>query len=264
MRIAFGEYRFTRLLALLVLACVSLPKAAYAQSVGTITQLTGTAQIERAGVTTPAAVSMPIQLHDKITTAPASTAVVGLVDNGQITVNESSTLVIDDSVVVHGVTAPSKVSLVTGSLRALILGDLRSAGGGFEIHTPNAIGAVRGTDANVAYTQGGQPRPGFKDCTQFTDFYVNEGKLYVTNAINQNLPGQEVETGHQITVACGYYAGSTGGSGMGGFFATDSVFIGAGLATVTGVTLGTLAGTGVIGSTSSSPPPRTPLVTTKH
>jgi len=255
MRIACGGYRLTWLLALLVLACVSLPKVAYAQSVGTITQLTGTAQIERAGVTTPAAVSMPIQLHDKITTAPASQVVIGLVDNGQITLNESSTLLIDDSALVHGVAAPTKVGLIGGSLRALILGDLRTAGGGFEIHTPNAIGAIRGSDANASYVDG-QPRPGYKNCTQFTDFYVNEGRLYVTNAINPNIPGQEIHTGQQLTVACGFYLGanSAGGAG-GGFFATNALFIGAGLFGVTAITIPTLAATGTIGSNNSAPTP---------
>jgi hypothetical protein len=145
-------------LGLIVLVCAGLPAAAQADvTVGTITQLAGPVQIERAGITTNAAVAQPVQLHDKITTGSGGQLTIGLVDNGSITLSPSSTMIIDDSALVHGVIAPTKVGLLGGTLRAIILGDLRGAGGGFEIHTPNAIGAVRGTDVTATYTETTPP-----------------------------------------------------------------------------------------------------------
>ncbi|HEY6418197.1 MAG TPA: FecR domain-containing protein [Candidatus Binataceae bacterium] len=144
----------------LMLASAGMPAAAHAETtVGTITQLSGTAQIERAGITSNAAVALPVQLHDKITTGSGSQLTIGLVDNGSLTLSPSSTMMLDDSALVNGVAAPTKVGLIGGTLRAIILGDLRGAGGGFEIHTPNAIGAVRGTDVTVHYTNSVPPTP---------------------------------------------------------------------------------------------------------
>lgn len=234
---------------------IALPGTALAQAtVGTITQLTGTATVERAGATSNAAISMPIQLHDKLTTGRGSQLTIGLVDNGVLTMSDSSTMVMDDSTLVHGIGAPTKVGLIGGTLRSLILGDLRSAGGGFEIHTPNAIGAVRGTDVTTTYTDG-TPRSGYKDCTQFTDFDVQEGELYVTNALNPSAGGEDVKTGHRITVACGYYPGGTSAAGAGGFLGLSTgtwLAGGAGLLAATGTGLGVAAGTGGIGGGGSS------------
>src|SRR5580658_7720492 len=143
--------------AFLVVA-VSLLKtavpAAHAQStVGTITQIQGTANIQRAGATIAAATNMPILLHDKISTEANSSLTIGLVDNSSLQLGASSTLTIDNSILVNGVGAPSQVGLLGGHLHSIIVGAMRGSSTTFEVNTPNAIGAVRGTEWDTGYDE---------------------------------------------------------------------------------------------------------------
>ncbi|MGA7873550.1 MAG: FecR family protein [Candidatus Binatus sp.] len=138
-------FRTAALFALVMLTLVAAVPAAHAQNtVGTITQLQGVANIERNGATTPAKMNELIMLHDKIMTGPNSSLTIGLVDKSFMQLTASSTLTIDESVLVNGVGAPTKVGLLAGDLHSVILGAMRSSS--FEVHTPNAVGAVRGTD----------------------------------------------------------------------------------------------------------------------
>ncbi len=140
-------FRTAALFGLAMLTFVSAVPAAHAQNtVGTITQLQGVANIERNGATTPARMNEPVMLHDKIMTGPNASLTIGLVDKSFLQLTASSTLTIDEGVMVNGVGAPSKVGLLAGDLHSVILGAMRSSSTSFEVHTPNAIGAVRGTD----------------------------------------------------------------------------------------------------------------------
>src|SRR5260370_18084816 len=139
--------RMAALLGLVMLTLVAAVPAAHAQNtVGTITQLQGVANIQRNGATTPAMVNEPVMLHDKIMTEPNASLTIGLVDNSSLQLTASSTLTIDESVMVNGVGAPSKVGLLAGDLHSVIAGAMRSSSTTFEVHTPDAVGAVRGTD----------------------------------------------------------------------------------------------------------------------
>jgi hypothetical protein len=148
-----------RAAGLAIFALLVLGGAALAQNaaVGTVTEVKGTAQLERAGATSPLATGTALMLHDKIVTGADSEVVVSIVDKSQLTIGPATTMTIDDSAVVDGQPAPTKVGLLKGTLRSLILGELRSAAGGFEIHTPNAIGAVRGTDVTVTVSETPPP-----------------------------------------------------------------------------------------------------------
>lgn len=138
--------------ALAIIATLSLAPTARAQNtVGTITQLTGVGHIERNGATTPAVLNEPVLLHDKISTDPNSSLTIGLVDNSFMQMTASTTLTIDESVLVNGVGAPTKVGLLGGDLHSVITGAMRGSSSTFEVHTPNAVGAVRGTDFWVHY-----------------------------------------------------------------------------------------------------------------
>ncbi len=58
-----------------ILLCVmvlALSQSAWAQRAGAITQLTGTAQVLRAGVANNVPLTMPVELHDRLTTAADS------------------------------------------------------------------------------------------------------------------------------------------------------------------------------------------------
>ncbi len=52
---------------------------------------------------------------------------------------------------VNGVGAPRQVGLLGGELHAVINGAMRGSSTTFEVHTPNAVGAVRGTDFKISY-----------------------------------------------------------------------------------------------------------------
>ena len=150
--------RISSLPGLIVIATLSFASGAHAQNtVGTITQLSGVAKIQRNGATAPATVNEPIMLHDRISTDPNSSMTIGLVDNSFMQLNASSTLTIDESVLVNGVGAPIKVGLLGGDLHSVIVGAMRGSPTQFEVHTPNAVGAVRGTDFWVHYDTNGRP-----------------------------------------------------------------------------------------------------------
>jgi hypothetical protein len=150
-------YNLIRVASLAALAVLVFGGVALAQNVGTVTEVKGTAQIQRAGATLPVATGTALMLHDKIVTGADSEVLVSIVDQSKLTIGPSTTMTIDDSALVDGQPAPTKVGLVKGTLRSLILGELRSAAGGFEIHTPNAIGAVRGTDVTITVSETPPP-----------------------------------------------------------------------------------------------------------
>jgi len=143
---------------LVMLTVVAAASAAHAQNtVGTITQLQGVASIARNGATNPATLNEPIMLHDQIVTNPNASMTIGLVDNSFLQLASSSSLTMDESVIVNGVGAPSKVGLLGGGLHSVIVGAMRGSSTTFEVHTPNAVGAVRGTDFWVHFDRNARP-----------------------------------------------------------------------------------------------------------
>jgi len=234
------------LAVLAMVAIVAIAPAANAQStVGTITQLAGTANIQRAGATIAVAPNMPVMLHDRIATDANGSLTIGLIDNSSLQLGASSTLVIDDSVLVNGVGAPSKVGLLGGNLHSIIVGAMRGSSTTFEVNTPNAIGAVRGTDFEM-HTDN-NARQGYPDCFQFTDLSVDDGTVQFCNTATPP-ECKDIKKGEHSTMACGGFAGAGGGAG--GLGAVGATAIGVGLAAGAGV--GIAAGAGAFGG--SSPP----------
>jgi|ERR1700722_3348213 len=234
-------------LGVLAIVVTAIAPAAHAQStVGTITQLTGAANIQRAGATIAAAPNMPVMLHDRIATEPNASLTIGLVDNSSLQLGSASSIVIDDSVMVNGVGAPSKVGLLQGDLHSLIVGAMKGSSTTFEVNTPNAIGAVRGTDFQMHTDNNG--RQGYPDCFQFTDLSVDNG---VVQFCNTATPPEckDIKAGEHSTMACGGFAGA-GGAGAAGLGAVGATVVGVGLAAGAGV--GIAAGAGAFGG--SSPP----------
>ncbi len=206
-----------------------------AQNVGTITQLTGSAGVQRGAAALPAAVNMPVQLHDRLTTQPSSSLTISMIDNSSLQLGPSATLSLDDSMLVNGTAAPSKVGLLGGSLHSLITGAMRGGSPTFEVHTPNAVGAVRGTEFDTTYTEG-TTRSGYPDCRQFTDFWVQDGTVNVSNPLNPGAGSKDVHKGERTTVACGAFL--VGGAGFSPGFAA------LGVAGAAGAGVGIAAGAG--------------------
>ncbi len=144
--------RAAALLALTTVLIAAAGTAAYAQNtVGTITEVSGTANVLRGGSNLAAAEHMPILLHDRLTTKQGSSVTIGLIDNSSLHLGENGILTIDDSMLVNGVGAPRQVGLLGGELHAVINGAMRGNSTTFEVHTPNAVGSVRGTDFKISY-----------------------------------------------------------------------------------------------------------------
>jgi hypothetical protein len=154
-------WRISTLAALAMISTIALVSPAHAQNtVGTITQMSGAASIQRGNATIAAAPNMPVLLHDKIVTQKDGSLTISMVDNSSLQMSPSTTITIDQSYLVNGVGAPNDVGLVGGTLHAIINGAMRnSAATAFEVHTPNAVGSVRGTDFTVTYNDASAAKP---------------------------------------------------------------------------------------------------------
>jgi hypothetical protein len=107
--------------------------------------------------------------------------------------------------------AATRVSLFGGVLRSVVA----AAGGtpNFEVHTPNAVAAVRGTRWDTAYTEG-EARPTYGDCRRFSDVVVYEGVVSLRNTAAPN--GIDVPAGYEATVPCDVNSTLPGPIGMTG------------------------------------------------
>jgi FecR-like protein len=249
------QIRFSRiasLFALAMLAIVAAVPAAHAQNtVGTITQIGGTANIQRNGATIAAQANMPVMLHDQITTDANGSLTIGLIDNSSLQLGASSTITIDDSVLVNGVGAPSKVGLLGGDLHTVILGAMRGSSTTFEVNTPNAIGAVRGTDWSEHYDTEDH-----HGCRKTTKVAVDDGTVQVCNTENPPVC-KDIHKGEHTEVRCGAFWEANGVLG-----AVGGTALGIGLAA--GIGVGAAAGAGAFGGGSSGPSgPPTPSTSTK-
>jgi hypothetical protein len=239
--------RIATLVGLAMLAIVAVVPSARAQNtVGTITQLQGTASIQRNGATIAAAPNLPILLHDRIATDPSGSLTIGLVDNSSLQLGPSSTLTIDDSMLVNGVGAPSRVGLVGGHLHSIIVGAMRGSGTAFQVNTPNAIGAVRGTEWDTDYDEQEKS----KGCFQNTKVAVEDGTVLVCNTASPPQC-QQVSSGHHTEVRCGAFW--LGGPGVGALGAFGAGLLGVGAAG--GIGVGIAAGAGAFNGPSPSSSP---------
>jgi hypothetical protein len=88
--------------------------------VGSVTQVSGSPQIERGGATLAAQPGTPVKLHDKVTTPPGASATLEFSDGSSITVGASSSVAIDDSGTVNGQTMASRVQLINGDIHPIV------------------------------------------------------------------------------------------------------------------------------------------------
>ena len=83
---------------------------------------------------------------------------VSLSDGSQLELDDSSTLVLTENVLSpDGSRASTKVTPLNGPVRSLVKVSSGSPPN-FEVHTPNAVAAARGTMFDVSYHEG-QPPP---------------------------------------------------------------------------------------------------------
>src|ERR1700730_16137847 len=228
---------YSRLASLVVptiLAMVVAVSTAQAQNtVGTITLVKGAVSIQRGESDIEVVPNLPVQLHDKIVTQPDASVTVGLIDNSSIQLGPSTTLSIDESTAINGIGAPSKMTLLGGSLHTVIVGAMK--GHPYEIRTTNAISTAHGTEWDLSYSEG-NTRDGYQDCKQFTDVKVQDGTVNGANA-QTGTGSQDVPAGHLAVIGCGI-------DPVDPPFVDHTVeYIGLGVLGVGGVTLGVLCAT---------------------
>ena len=189
-------------LLLVALGLLSATPSANAEGpVGSITELKGHAVVRRPGQQLDAARSMPVLRNDEIVTDPGGGVTVSLLNGSRLTVGESTSIVIDKSIVTQDQRARSRIHLVLGRLRAVV----EAVGGtsaDFKIHTKNAIAASRGTDFEVDFIEG-KPCPQQPSCLVYTTVGVYKGTVEVTNPTSP--PGASpvnVTAGYQTNVPC--------------------------------------------------------------
>ncbi len=208
--------------AVLIAALAVSATDALAQTpIGVVTMVSGRAGIQRGGSSLIPRVGTQLDQGDRVTTGADGHLGATLSDNSQLELAESSTLVLDQMVFSGGGRVSTRLSLALGAVRSSVT----SAVGGvpnFEVHTPNAVVAVRGTKWNTRYHAGAE-RPGFPSCKRFTDVEVYEGTVDVGSATTPSAQHEAVSAGYETTVACDAPPleagplGITGTGGIGGF-----------------------------------------------
>ena len=187
-------------------------RVAFAQdSVGQVTEITGSAKLERGGVEVEAAPMMQIKIRDKLRTTAKSKLTVTLHDGSKLVLSESSSYTIDEYSIAATTRMRASIALWAGHLRAVVVTAL-GAVPDFEVHTPNAVAAVRGTEFETAFITD-RPCPEDRSCMRYTTVGVFHGVVSVANIAN---PAQAVQVneGYETTVACEAAATSPAPLGM--------------------------------------------------
>jgi hypothetical protein len=194
-----------------IVLLVLQPAAVFAQAAnaGTLSEVSGTVQLQRGAATIPVTRGMPVEVGDRLITGDDGHVVVLLTDQSTLELSDSSNLVITQ----HA-GAASQVNLASGVVRSFVNRTVGGAAPNFEVHTPNAVAAARGTLFDTAYTSN-VSRPTFGDAHDFTDISVYEGSVDVANAANPTA-FTNVPAGYESTVAGTNNATSPGPLGMTG------------------------------------------------
>ncbi|HXN87410.1 MAG TPA: FecR family protein [Candidatus Binataceae bacterium] len=205
--------RLIRMTAMLV-AMMSLWLAAAAQeTVGEIAKVNGIAKLERGGKDFEVTLAMPLAIGDQLRTSANTEVSVTFKDGSRLELGESTSCTIDQYAITGSRRTKGLVALWGGHLRSIV----KVLGGdapNFEVHTPNAVAAVRGTEFETAFIDG-RPCPEDRSCMRYTTVGVSKGVVAVSNPSN-SAPPVEVGEGYETTVACASAATSPAPLGMQG------------------------------------------------
>src|SRR5258708_37294982 len=109
-------------------------------SVGSVTQVSGSAQIGRGGATLPGQQGTLVKLHDTVTTQRDGSVTLGVADGRPIAASGSTSVAIDDSTIANGQSVPSRLTLISGDSHTNVPGKTAGQRHSIELSTPNAKG----------------------------------------------------------------------------------------------------------------------------
>src|SRR6516165_11007774 len=184
---------------ILMVLCVSTSPVRAQVAAGNVTSLVGSASIQRAGSSIDVTVGMPVQVADQVVVSTGGKVTITLSDGSILEVGSGSTIAIDEELLgPGGARASTRVRLLAGILRSVAKHTSTGTLPNFEVRTPNAILAARGTTFDTQYA-GGTRRSGYGATTQFTDERTLIGTVGARNAAG----GQEVSVpaGYETTIA---------------------------------------------------------------
>jgi ferric-dicitrate binding protein FerR (iron transport regulator) len=239
---------------LAVIFLLGAHRAAAQTAAGSLTAVSGTVTIIRGTATIPGAYGTAIQVGDRITTGPSSSATITLSDGTQMELTDSATLTIDKELVSStGTRQSTQVTLLGGLVRSLV----RFTPGtppNYEVHTPNAVAAARGTSYDCQYSKG-VPNDKYPGCLEFTNVNVFDGVVGVTNPTNPTSPEVQVKPGQKVIVPCGL-APSLAAAATSSV--TTSALVAGGIIVGAGAGVGGAAAAGAFSGGSSGSPASTP------
>ncbi|MGH7924789.1 MAG: FecR family protein [Candidatus Binatus sp.] len=167
---------------------------------GSFQSVNGQVQIQRVGGgTIGAAAGVGVNVGDRIVTGVNGHAVIVLNDQSRLELGPGSSITLDEFTVTGGASA-TRVSLFSGVLRSLVNVASGGAPANYQVHTPNAVAAVRGTKFDTAYSEN-VIRPGYQGCDKYTDVSVYKGIVNLAPNATPNA-GEDVGAGYEATLPC--------------------------------------------------------------
>ncbi|MEW6586585.1 MAG: FecR family protein [Nitrospirota bacterium] len=174
---------------LLNLILTASGSAVAADTVGSFVAIRGKALIDRERKTIEAQVKDGIFLNDTVSTRESSRAKMLFIDDSVLTLGEKSRAAIKEYVYSREKGGKSIINLLDGKMRAIV------GKTSFEIHTPTAVAAARGTIILCEV--------GIKDGKQVTTFICVEGEFTVTGVYPGSEGSAVLKPGMKLTIVAG-------------------------------------------------------------
>ena len=169
-------------------------RVAWAQEVGTVATLEGTADVGRGDTWTAAALGTAVSLGDQVRTGNPGRLSIVFQDDSVLTVADDSQLVIDQQVFnPSGGVVRSLIGLLRGKLNAVVGEYYHEPGSAYEVKTVTAVAGVRGTEFSVSYDP----------ITELTEVMSVSGVVHVHSMLDPTGPGVLVRASEVTTVAPG-------------------------------------------------------------
>lgn len=138
--------------AVLLAAVVLLPRAAGAEAIGSIVTLEGQVEIVRAGISSAARISDPVELKDEVRTARPGRARLVFRDDSVLNIADDSHIVLDEQIFDPAAgTFGTAMRLLRGKVRTLVSEYYQEPRARFEVQTPTSVSGVRGTEFLVVF-----------------------------------------------------------------------------------------------------------------